>query len=260
MQYYIYKITNKLNGKLYIGQHKVPKQPEAFMRYLGKGLAIRAAIKKYGKANFAKEIIEYIEDDELHHTVSEREIYWIAFYNSRCPNGYNISPGGEGGCTHESAMKGQITRKLRGHDQMSEETKRKISIANTGKPKSALHRKHLSEHHRCRRLHKIQFEHDMHVEETYDSLDTIAKQYGLNKIKLRRSSEYGNFRNGIRVLDLLDIEAVVHRAMIDNGIFKDPDTGDLMTYTKLRVRKAVLGKTNDLYKTLDLYSCLFDIK
>ena len=46
MQYYIYKTTNTIDGKSYIGQHKVPSKPEAFMRYLGTGIAIRDAIKK----------------------------------------------------------------------------------------------------------------------------------------------------------------------------------------------------------------------
>ena len=63
MKYYIYKIINKLNGKAYIGQHKIPKYKEDFRRYMGKGIAIREAIKKYGKENFDKIILEEIEDD-----------------------------------------------------------------------------------------------------------------------------------------------------------------------------------------------------
>lgn len=81
---------------MYIGQHKIYPN-EAFRRYMGKGIAIREAIKKYGKDNFDKEIIEYIEDDEKHNYVSEKEKFWIKELNSMSPNGYNISPGGEGG-------------------------------------------------------------------------------------------------------------------------------------------------------------------
>lgn len=47
MQYYIYKITNKLNGKIYIGQHLVPKYHETFRRYMGSGIAITEAYEKY---------------------------------------------------------------------------------------------------------------------------------------------------------------------------------------------------------------------
>ena len=81
MQYYIYKITNKLNGKIYIGQHLIPKYHETFRRYMCSGIAITEAYEKYGKENFNKEIIEYIDDDEKHEHVSEREKYWIAYYN-----------------------------------------------------------------------------------------------------------------------------------------------------------------------------------
>lgn len=72
---------------------------------MGRGIVITNAIKKYGKENFNKEILEYINDDEKHKIVSEREIFWIKEENTLCPSGYNISPGGEGGCTKESAKK-----------------------------------------------------------------------------------------------------------------------------------------------------------
>ena len=157
MQYYIYKITNKLNGKIYIGQHLVPKYHETFRRYMGSGIAITEAYEKYGKENFDKEIIEYIDDDEKHEHVSEREKYWIAYYNCMTPNGYNISPGGEGGCTSESGKKGAETRKRNGTDKRTPEQRLKISNAVKGKPKSELHKQHLSEHHRLRTLHKVQF-------------------------------------------------------------------------------------------------------
>ena len=126
-QYYIYKITNNLNGKIYVGQHKMRKN-ESLREYMGKGIAIQEAYKKYGRANFKKEIIEYIYDDENNEKVSEREIFWIKELNSKYPNGYNISDGGEGGCTKESAAKGVATKKARGY-KPSEETKRKISEA-----------------------------------------------------------------------------------------------------------------------------------
>ncbi len=103
-KYCIYKITNKLNGKIYVGQHKI-RENEAPREYMGKGIAIQEAYKKYGRANFEKEIIEYIFDNEKHEKVSEREIFWIKELNSKYPNGYNISNGGEGGCTKESAKK-----------------------------------------------------------------------------------------------------------------------------------------------------------
>lgn len=54
MFYYLYKITNQINNKEYIGVHKHKSLNNS---YYGSGVAIKAAIKKYGKVNFKKEII-----------------------------------------------------------------------------------------------------------------------------------------------------------------------------------------------------------
>lgn len=84
----IYKTTNLINGKIYIGQDS-RNNPN----YYGSGKVLKSAISKYGKENFQKEILEYCATkDEL----NEREIYWIQFYKSNI-SGYNISTGGNGG-------------------------------------------------------------------------------------------------------------------------------------------------------------------
>jgi len=86
----IYKITNLINNKIYIG-----KDTTSDSNYFGSGLLINRAIKKYGKENFIKEIIDETDDyDEL----SKKEIYWIKEYKSTNRKiGYNISKGGDGG-------------------------------------------------------------------------------------------------------------------------------------------------------------------
>ncbi len=89
---YIYKTTNIINNKIYIGQHNGKNA-----NYMGSGIILLRSIKKYGIDNFKKEILEYCETKEL---LNEREKYWINKYNSIKPNGYNIDIGGQGGdCT-----------------------------------------------------------------------------------------------------------------------------------------------------------------
>ena len=86
----IYLTTNLINGKIYIG-----KDSKNNPNYMGSGKIIELAIKKYGKSNFHKQILEYCSNIiEL----NEREIYWINKYNSVDNKiGYNILIGG-GGC------------------------------------------------------------------------------------------------------------------------------------------------------------------
>ena len=69
---YIYKTTNLINNKTYIGQHKA-KQFEP-NKYIGSGLTMLKAIKKYGKNNFKCEFLEECESKEI---LNQREIYWI---------------------------------------------------------------------------------------------------------------------------------------------------------------------------------------
>lgn len=89
---YIYKTTNLLNNKIYIGKHKCEK----FIgnKYLGSGKYIKAAIKKYGKENFTVNLLEECFSKQ---DLNFKEKYWIEILNSRNPNiGYNISIGGDG--------------------------------------------------------------------------------------------------------------------------------------------------------------------
>lgn len=88
----IYKITNLINNKIYIG-----KDTTSNVNYFGSGLLINRAFEKYGKDNFIKEVIDETDD---YVELSKKEIYWIEQYNSTDRGiGYNISKGGDGGDT-----------------------------------------------------------------------------------------------------------------------------------------------------------------
>ena len=60
---YIYKTTNLINGKIYIGQHRV-NNDVIDKNYFGSGKLLLEAIKKYGKENFKCEIIEWCESEK----------------------------------------------------------------------------------------------------------------------------------------------------------------------------------------------------
>jgi len=100
----VYKTTNLINGKIYIG-----KDTKNNSEYFGSGLLLNKAIKKYGKENFVKEILEECKDQII---LAEREMHWIAKYKStNRETGYNITEGGLGGDTFSNNPNKEIIRK-----------------------------------------------------------------------------------------------------------------------------------------------------
>ena len=91
---YIYKTTNIINDKIYIGQTK--KTKEFSINYIGSGKLLKEAILEFGKNNFIKEILEDFTELDIN-LLDEREKYWISYYNSTNPEfGYNTTKGGSG--------------------------------------------------------------------------------------------------------------------------------------------------------------------
>lgn len=87
---YIYKITNNINGKYYIGVHSTDNLNDG---YFGSGNAIKLAIKKYGKENFTKEILEFVNSEKEKYQ-RERELVTEEVVND--PQSYNMTVGGSG--------------------------------------------------------------------------------------------------------------------------------------------------------------------
>lgn len=95
---FIYITTNHINGKKYIGQKKYDERDD-WKDYLGSGLYLKRAIKKYGRENFTKDIIENCSTKE---SLNHAERYWIKKYNAMESNDfYNIASGGQGGNIYE---------------------------------------------------------------------------------------------------------------------------------------------------------------
>lgn len=94
---YIYKITNKVNGKIYIGKTvlSIQKRWQQHCSDCGKEdkgkRPLYSAMRKYGVENFYIEQVEECSEEIL----SDRERYWIEYYGS-FKNGYNATLGGDG--------------------------------------------------------------------------------------------------------------------------------------------------------------------
>lgn len=104
----IYKIENKINGKIYIGQSNNIQR--RFQEHQTKGASSRipvdVAIQKYGKDNFTYEIVEETTIDRL----NEAEEYWIKYFNT-IETGYNCSYGSNQQSIGENNGKSKLTER-----------------------------------------------------------------------------------------------------------------------------------------------------
>jgi group I intron endonuclease len=157
----IYKITNLLGQKCYVGQTWQPMK-DRFIQHACKNDSAKLfhAMKKYGKDNFTIECLTIVSTQAL---ADYYEIYFISKYSSNNRDvGYNISNGGKGVGKHSSETKMKISVTLSGRKNgpcskehkanmsaakighvVSAETRSKISEANTGKLLSDEHIKNI---------------------------------------------------------------------------------------------------------------------
>jgi len=176
--YKIYLIANIKNKKQYVGITKFSIE-ERFSQHVKRGFLLTEAIQKYGEQNFWIQLIEEVESAERAY---ELEMYYIKEYNTKVPNGYNITDGGDGifgwepseeyrkecservkqlhnekkvgmyGKKHTEETKKKMSDSLRGNQNclgriLSEDTKSKISSSHKGKILSESTKNKISENH-----------------------------------------------------------------------------------------------------------------
>jgi group I intron endonuclease len=116
MNGFIYKITNNINNKVYIGKTLLSVE-ERFKEHCNDSQKttinkrpLYNAMKKYGTEHFSIEVVEEVPIENL----SEKEKYWIQFYDSYGKNGYNATLGGDGKqlYDYEAIVKGYKEGKL----------------------------------------------------------------------------------------------------------------------------------------------------
>lgn len=106
MHYLVYKITNKLNGKIYVGKHKTKDESDD---YFGSGLLLERAVNKYGKENFVKEIIHRASSEK---EMNEMEAKIVDEDFVARSDTYNLKLGGQGGFDYILENKLFVTDKL----------------------------------------------------------------------------------------------------------------------------------------------------
>jgi group I intron endonuclease len=146
MIYYIYKITNLCNNKIYIGIHKALFLDDG---YMGSGKLLKAAIKKYGKKNFRKEILKTFDNEE-DMILKEQELVTAEFVLDE--SNYNIMPGGKFGSLERNGLSFKNKRhsletieKIRSSAigrEHTDATRKKMSANNFSKTDSVRQKEH----------------------------------------------------------------------------------------------------------------------
>ncbi len=149
-RFIIYKITNVINNKVYIGQ-TTQMFKERIKRYVaGKihNTHLNNSYIKYGQESFK---IEIIEDCEDLHNLNEREIHWIEFYNATNPEfGYNIESGGNNKLLSDET-KQELSNAHKGRKQSAEWVSKRIPLKGSeeakkwGRPKTEEQKQYLSD-------------------------------------------------------------------------------------------------------------------
>lgn len=142
----VYRTTNRINGKFYIGKHTTPDPND---NYIGSGVVLSRAVKKHGVENFVKEVVAICDTETAAYALERELIEAIGLCSVTC---YNACHGGVGfwkGMTHSlsardkisagnkgkvrsDAAKAKMSRAVMGR-RASEETKDKLRAANVGK-------------------------------------------------------------------------------------------------------------------------------
>lgn len=166
----IYRATFP-NGKSYIGQttnfdrrqrSHVANVTESETR------AFRRAIKKYGVECIVWETLEFCEE----HALDAAEMFWIAWYDTRTPNGYNMTEGGKSGkrtqpVTAETREKLRVARLGK---KLSDETKAKLSVFFTGYKHTEESRQNMSASRRGKKRASLTDERKRQISEQHRGL------------------------------------------------------------------------------------------
>jgi len=183
---YIYKITNKINKKCYIGQTigDLNKRWKGHQKVSSNCRYLKHALNKYGVNNFKFELVCICFNTNL----DKYEIEYINKYNSLVPNGYNLRHGGDNE-THHQLTKDKISKSLKEYytinkspmfgKKLSEETKQKLSKAHIGRKYPTTEKKILQAKKQMRKV--IQLDMNDNILNRYESVTEAAEKNNVTK-------------------------------------------------------------------------------
>jgi group I intron endonuclease len=213
---YIYKITNKLTNKCYIGETKKSNPELRWNEHkskIEKGIgcpALQDAVKKYGIENFTFRVLIICFDEDRYKFEKE----YIKKYNSIAPNGYNLTTGGEGGGFYGKKHSNETIEKIKNSLKERYEKNPELRKENSERVKLLFkddnYRIKISEgiknSEKWRNSKKGNFKCRKHSEETKNKIrDSIKKKYSeqthnKSNINIEKNREIMAKSKGIKVL------------------------------------------------------------
>lgn len=125
--HFIYKTTNLVNGKYYIGMHSTSNLKDG---YLGSGKYLRNSIKKYGKENFEIEILEYCVSREILVTREKEIVNDVLLEDVLC---MNLKTGGSGGFSYKDSENGRLHANIKRKFLLETDEEFKFKFSNSVK-------------------------------------------------------------------------------------------------------------------------------
>lgn len=189
MEGIIYKWTNKVNGKKYVGQtiHPDKRYQQHKRGERADSQVIDRAILKYGPKNFDYTVLLTIHAntrEELRGLLDEAEIALIRLEQSyyKTGLGYNMTLGGmtRGSYTHTETTKLKLSRIMKGK-KLSEAAKRNIAEGHRGLKFTELHKTNLQKAHKADMKHVRQFTVNGVLIAEYDSIKAAERTTGINR-------------------------------------------------------------------------------
>ena len=182
MELVVYKVTNLINGKLYIGKTRIGINARWKRHcYSGQCPRLRAAIDKYGKEAFKIEVIEKCKD---YKELNKRERFWIAYYDTT-HTGYNVLEGGNEipalHHTHLTLEQEQMIMKMKEDEYTSVQICQKFKVV--PQTVASVFKKHNKKlHYKCEklidRLSPIEFTDFIY---THPTLLEVEKKFKISK-------------------------------------------------------------------------------